>query len=84
MYASRLTQKYQTTIPLGIRNLLEVHDHEVIIRKVSPLDLEFAGLPGPSMVRFKIFTLDERLNLKLLDTLNQKDQTKASEVLRVS
>jgi AbrB family looped-hinge helix DNA binding protein len=52
MNSSRITQKYQATIPAAIRKLLdlhggdlvgfEVHDKEVIIRKVKPLDLEFA------------------------------------------
>ncbi len=51
MFTTRLTQKYQATIPQVIRKLLElhegdlvgfeVHDHEVTIRKVSKLDFEF-------------------------------------------
>jgi AbrB family looped-hinge helix DNA binding protein len=52
MLAARVTQKYQATIPLEIRKILdlhggdlvgfEIHDKEVLIRKVTPLDLEFA------------------------------------------
>ena len=52
MLAARVTQKYQATIPLEIRKILdlhggdlvgfEIHDREVFIRKVTPLDLEFA------------------------------------------
>jgi antitoxin PrlF len=52
MISSRVTQKYQATIPAPIRKILdihggdlvgfEIHDHEIIIRKVTPLDLEFA------------------------------------------
>jgi AbrB family looped-hinge helix DNA binding protein len=52
MYTSRLTQKYQATIPRGVRDLLDLHegdlvgfevtDHVITLRKISPLDLEFA------------------------------------------
>jgi AbrB family looped-hinge helix DNA binding protein len=52
MISSRITQKHQATIPTEIRKVLnlkggdfvgfEIHDKDVIIRKVSLLDLEFA------------------------------------------
>lgn len=52
MISSRITQKYQATIPTKIRKVLdlhggdfvgfEIHGNEVTIRKVTPLDLEFA------------------------------------------
>jgi antitoxin PrlF len=52
MISSRITQKHQATIPTEIRKVLdlhggdflgfEIHDKSVMIRKVSPLDLEFA------------------------------------------
>jgi AbrB family looped-hinge helix DNA binding protein len=52
MISSRVTQKNQATIPTEIRKVLdlhggdfvgfELHDDKVIIRKVRPLDLEFA------------------------------------------
>jgi antitoxin PrlF len=58
MFTSRLTQKYQATIPKGIREHLElhegdlvgfeVHDHKVTIRKVPAINLEFVkALEGP-------------------------------------
>lgn len=37
-------------------------------------DLAAAGLPSPSIVRMKLFTLDHRFILKTLGTLNKKDQ----------
>lgn len=59
MIATRVTQKYQATIPLEIRKILdihggdlvgfEIHDKEVLIRKVTPLDLEFAKALEGSM-----------------------------------
>lgn len=59
MIATRVTQKYQATIPLEIRKVLdihggdlvgfEIHDKEVLIRKVTPLDLEFAKALEGSM-----------------------------------
>ena len=52
MISSRITQKHQATIPTEVRKLLglhggdligfEIHDKEVVIRKITPLDLEFA------------------------------------------
>jgi antitoxin PrlF len=51
MVSSRITQKHQATIPAEIRKVLdlhggdfvrfEIHDNEVIIRKITSLDLEF-------------------------------------------
>ena len=59
MIATRVTQKYQATIPLEIRKVLDIHggdlvgfeiqDKEVLIRKVTPLDLEFAKALEGSM-----------------------------------
>lgn len=59
MISARVTQKYQATIPLEIRKILdihggdlvgfEIHDKEVLIRKVTPLDLEFAKALEGSM-----------------------------------
>ncbi|MCK4869965.1 MAG: AbrB/MazE/SpoVT family DNA-binding domain-containing protein [Gammaproteobacteria bacterium] len=51
MLASRLTKKYQTTIPKEIRTLLNLHandqvrfeivDNQVIISKIEPFDMTF-------------------------------------------
>lgn len=59
MISTRVTQKYQATIPLEIRKILdihggdlvgfEIHDKEVLIRKVTHLDLEFAKALEGSM-----------------------------------
>jgi antitoxin PrlF len=52
MHASRMTQKHQATIPTEVRKILdlhggdlvgfEIHDHQVLVKKITPLDLEFA------------------------------------------
>jgi antitoxin PrlF len=52
MISSRITKKHQATIPAEIRKVLdlrggdfvgfEIHDKNVIIRKIPLLDLEFA------------------------------------------
>lgn len=49
---SKLTRKYQATIPAGVRKTLDLHageivafeieDGEVRLRKATPMDLEFA------------------------------------------
>lgn len=40
-----------------------------------------AGLPAPSKVRMKIFTLDRRLVLKKIGALSAKDQERVRESL---
>ena len=50
--SSRMTQKYQTTIPAKVRRLLglqsgdiigfDIKEGDVILRKASPLDVAFA------------------------------------------
>jgi AbrB family looped-hinge helix DNA binding protein len=50
---SKLTRKYQATIPESIRNLLHLHagdviafeiqEQKVVLRRAVPMDLEFAA-----------------------------------------
>ena len=48
-------------------------------------DIELAGLPFPSLIRFKLFTLDHRLIIDSLGSLSKKDiilvQNKLKEIL---
>jgi len=44
-------------------------------------DLETAGLPAPSKVRFKLFTLDHRLVRGRLGQLAPQDQVRVLEAL---
>jgi mRNA interferase MazF len=44
-------------------------------------DLEAAGLPAPSKVRFKLFTLDHRLVRGRLGQLAPRDQARVLEAL---
>jgi mRNA interferase MazF len=45
-------------------------------------DLKVAGLPAPSIVRFKVFTLDDRLVRGKLGRLAEKDQARAQKAIR--
>jgi mRNA interferase MazF len=45
-------------------------------------DLKAAGLPAPSIVRFKLFTLDHRLVRGKLGRLAEGDRTKVARALR--
>ena len=45
-------------------------------------DLRAAGLPVPSLVRFKLFTLDHRLVRGRLGRLAEKDQANAQKAMR--
>lgn len=44
-------------------------------------NLQSAGLPVPSIIRFKIFTLDHRLILGRLGNLSEMDQHRVREKL---
>ncbi len=44
-------------------------------------DLASAGLPAPSLVRMKLFTLDNRLVLSKLGSLSEKDRNSVSRNL---
>ena len=46
-------------------------------------DLDSAGLPAPSMIRMKLFTLDEGLVIRKAGTLAKPDQKKVKEALRL-
>ena len=45
-------------------------------------DLDCAGLPSPSIIRMKLFTLDEKLIIRKTGKLAGPDQRKAIEELR--
>jgi mRNA interferase MazF len=51
-------------------------------RDVPISDLKAAGLPAPSIVRFKLFTLDHRLVRGKLGRLAEKDQAKTQRAMR--
>ena len=50
---------------------------------VSITDLKSAGLPAPSIVRFKLFTLDHRLVRGTLGRLAAKDRVKLQKAMRM-
>lgn len=45
-------------------------------------DLDSAGLPFPSLIRFKLFTLDHRLILGRIGQLSEKDQKQVCKKLK--
>lgn len=49
---------------------------------VTVSDLSSAGLPAPSVVRMKLFTLDNRFVLSKLGALSPKDQKLVSQSLK--
>lgn len=50
---------------------------------VAIRDLKSAGLPAPSLVRFKLFTLDHRLVRGTLGRLAEKDRATVHKALRL-
>lgn len=49
---------------------------------VAISDLQAAGLPAPSIVRFKLFTLDHRLVRGKVGRLADKDQARVQKAIR--
>ncbi len=47
------------------------------------IDLKSAGLPAPSIVRFKLFTLDHRLVRGKLGRLAEKDRARMQKAARL-
>jgi mRNA interferase MazF len=45
-------------------------------------DLKAAGLPAPSVVRMKLFTLDHRLVLRRAGTLSDRDRDEVCQALQ--
>lgn len=95
---SKVTAKGQTTVPREVRTALKCGpgdliawdigaDGRVAVRRIQPLDvplgdLKVAGLPAPSIVRFKLFTLDHRLVQGKLGRLAEKDQANVHRAIR--
>jgi len=46
------------------------------------LDLQSAGLPAPSIIRMKLFTLDHRLIIRKLGVLHSQDQRSIEKSLK--
>ena len=94
---SKLTSKYQATIPEPVRKVLhlkagdaiafDIEGCQILLRKARPLDIEIqdldsAGLPSPSVIRMKLFTLDEKLIIRKAGKLARPDQDKIIAALR--
>jgi mRNA interferase MazF len=45
-------------------------------------NLRLAGLPAPSVIRFKLFTLDDRLILDRLGILSEREQINVQKTLK--
>jgi mRNA interferase MazF len=57
-------------------------DHRPWALDVAVSDLQAAGLPAPSVVRMKLFTLDDRLIQRQVGALSAEDRAVAGEALK--
>jgi mRNA interferase MazF len=84
-FTDKNTTKKRPAVVLNQPNYQKLHQHCIlgIITSAKnsswPDDLQIsqlekAGLPSPSVIRFKLFTLDERFILGKLGTLSTKDK----------
>ena len=66
----------------GVMAMITSASHASWPLDVAIGDLAAAGLPAPSIVRFKLFTLDQRLVRGTLGRLAEKDRVKMQKALR--
>jgi len=93
-FTDRQAEKHRPALIISDRaafNRLAGHSVMAMITSASharwPLDvpigdLKSAGLPAPSLVRFKLFTLDHRLVRGTLGRLAEKDRAKVQKAIR--
>lgn len=85
-FTDRSTHKRRPALVLSMKSYNEQHMHLILAMVTSaknppwPSDITItdqksAGLPSPSVVRMKLFTLDERLVLNTLGKLSKFDLT---------
>ena len=92
-FTDRLAHKHRPALVLSPAVLFNTPAGHSIMAMITsaqhspwPLDTPItdqvaAGLPAPSIVRFKLFTLDHRLVRGTLGTLAPADQTRVHEAL---
>jgi mRNA interferase MazF len=84
-FTDRTMRKRRPALVLSIRTFNDKHKHLVLsmitsaqnspwLSDVAISDQASAGLPNPSVVRMKLFTLDERLVIGLLGRLSHTDK----------
>jgi mRNA interferase MazF len=65
----------------GVMAMITSAGHSPWPLDVAITDLAAAGLPAPSIVRFKLFTLDHRLIRGTLGRLAAKDRTQVAKAV---
>ena len=84
-FTDRASNKHRPALVLSIKSFNDKHKHLVLAMVTSAknapcpsdvpiVDLKTAGLPNPSVIRMKVFTLDERLILGVLGKLSSHDK----------
>lgn len=93
-FTDRATTKRRPALVLSDAQGFNQHVGQVVLAMITsaknsewPLDTEIqnldaAGLPSASIIRMKLFTLDEQLIIRKAGTLAEIDQKKAAKALR--
>ena len=93
-FTDRTTTKRRPALILSRHQTFNRHVGQAVMAMITsaknsdwPLDTEIedldaAGLPSASVIRMKLFTLDEQLIIRKAGTLSPRDQTKLTETLR--
>lgn len=91
-FTDRNSQKRRPALVLSNADFQSGHGHLILAMitsakhsswpsDVQVTDLHEAGLPAPSVVRLKLFTLDERLVLKKIGSLSKPDHSSVWQCL---
>ena len=92
-FTDRLTSKRRPALVLSDREVLNEEVGQAALAMITsrknppwPLDvpieeLDTAGLPSPSLVRMKLFTLDQQLTLRKAGRLGPEDERNVRAIL---
>lgn len=75
------SSKFNIKIGASILAMITTSGHNPWPCDIFLSDLLSAGLPAPSIIRMKLFTIDHRLILKKIGVLHKKDQQALAESL---
>ena len=73
--------KFNGTAGHSIMAMITSAEHSAWPNDIAVRDLDIAGLPGPCVVRMKLFTLDHRLVLRKAGTLSRRDRDAVEKAL---
>jgi len=72
---------FNATMSRSVMAMITTASHSPWALDINILDLPSAGLPHPSVIRMKLFTLDDVLVIKRIGALGQADQNATQKAI---